>query len=100
MQRRFTSTLVIIITLMSFLVSSSFAHAKRVHAKKSVQKEHVVKKKAHGTKKKATKADKKRHKTGRRRQSEESNEPETVKKGHRMKVKEKIEKEDSRIKVN
>ena len=84
MLRRFTSILVILVTLMSFFVSTSFVQAESIQKKKPAKKEHVMKKKAHKVKKSGN--GKKKHKTG--------------KKSHKMKKKVKVEKEDSRIKVN
>jgi hypothetical protein len=84
MLRRFTSILVLLITLMIFFVTTAFAENTNVHKKKPVKKEHVVKKKTHKIIK--HKSSKKVHKT--------------LKKSRKMKKKVKLEREDSRIKVN
>jgi hypothetical protein len=87
--RRFISVLIVIISLMSFFITPSFARG----IKKQVKKEHVVKKKAHKVVKGEAKHVKKRHKSVRKVHS-------TGHKGHSMKKKVIEEKEDSRIKVN
>ena len=84
MIRRLASILVIVIALMSFLASSSFAQDEQMPRKKPAKKEHVMKKKAHIVKKHKT--IKKGHKMG--------------KKKSKMMKKKKAAKEDSRIKVN
>jgi len=87
--RRFTSVLIVIISLMSFFITPSFARG----AKKHVNKEQVVKKKAHRVVKGEKRHIKKRHKSVRKGHS-------TERRGHVMKRQVKEEKEDSRIKVN
>jgi Ni/Co efflux regulator RcnB len=76
MLRRFASILIIAVALVSFTASSSLAQDKNMHKKNSYKKEHVMKK-SHKSKK---------HKV--------------VKHAHKSRKKVKVEKEDSRIKVN
>ena len=87
--RRFAAVLIVILSLMSFFVTSTFAQG----VKKPAKKEHVVKKKAHKTVKGEKKHVKKKHSTVKRGRAK-------AHKSHVMKKKVKEEKEDSRIKVN